>query len=187
MARSGRRPDSRDVQPQFGELTKMTKSDWRNIAELIGISAIVASLVFVSVQLGQDRRAALSGVSQSSASSHTELQIAIADNAEILAKSNRGDELSEADMIVMNALVAAMHRQVVTDTLERRRLGASGETVTWLFASWLIENPGAREVWIMQRERLLQSSEQGLPDGALIQAYTNEVRTVLDKLEKSRR
>jgi hypothetical protein len=164
----------------------MTKPKWKDIAEFVGITAIVASLIFVSVQLGQDREVALSVIRQSGASSHTELQIAIAGHAETLAKSNRGEELSEAEMIVMNALVAAMNREVVTEQLERRVFGSSGEIVTIIFASWLYENPGARATWMKQRENFLLSVEHVLPYEAVAQQYTNEVRKMLKIIEESR-
>lgn len=44
----------------------MRKTDWKDIAELVGIVAIVASLVFVGIQLRQDRtlaRAELAAIS----------------------------------------------------------------------------------------------------------------------------
>jgi hypothetical protein len=164
----------------------MTKPNWKDIAEFVGITAIVASLIFVSVQLGQDREVALSVIRQSGASSNTELQIAIASHAEILAKSNRGDELTEAEMIVMNALVSAMHREVVTDQLERRTFGSSGEIVTVIFATWLYENPGARAIWMKQREEFLLSVEQILPDEGVARQYTDEVRRMLEIIEEPR-
>lgn len=164
----------------------MTKSDWKSIAELVGIAAIVASLIFLSVQLIQDRQAALSGVSQNAASNYTELQVAIAYHAEVLAKSNRNEDLTEAEKIVINSLVSAMHRQAASDALERRRLGATGEVVSWIFASWLHDNPGALDVWNEQRDRLLVTTGNVSPDGGVINRYTDEIRTLLDLMDESR-
>ena len=165
----------------------MTNPNWKNIPEFIGITAIVASLIFVGVQLSQDREVALSGVSQSGASSYTEIQIAIADHAEILAKSNRGEKLSDSELIVMNALVAAMNRHVVINTIERRKFGGTGNTGIVLFASWLYQNPGARAVWTKSREDILRNVEHALPGRAEVGQYTNEVLEALERIEKPRR
>ena len=37
----------------------MKKTDWKDIAELIGIAAIVASLIFVGLQMKQDQQIAV--------------------------------------------------------------------------------------------------------------------------------
>ena len=72
----------------------MANTTWKDIAEFVGITAIVASLVFVGIQLNQDREVALSEVAQFSAATYAELQIALAEHSEILAKSNRQEALT---------------------------------------------------------------------------------------------
>ncbi len=54
----------------------MKSTDWKGIAELAGIAAIVASLIFVGVQLRQEQQIALAEKSQSSSANRTELDLA---------------------------------------------------------------------------------------------------------------
>ena len=58
----------------------MKKSDWKDVAELIGIAAIVASLIFVGLQMKQADTIAMSGIYQERALSVRENVTATAAN-----------------------------------------------------------------------------------------------------------
>ena len=161
----------------------MTKSHLKDLAELLGIVAIVASLIFVGMQLRQDLATALSGTSQSAASNYIELQIAIAEHAESLSKSNRGDDLTEQEMTALNALVRGMHRQAVTDVLERRRLGGGAIVPQAIFVSWLHRNSGAKRIWLSQNLEVTQDLGRLIPFEGVSRTFYEEIRKALDELE----
>jgi hypothetical protein len=151
--------------------------------QVIGIFAVVLSLIFVGIQLRQDHATALSGTSQSGASNYVELQIAIAEHAESLSKSNRGDDLTESEFTALSALVRGMHRQAVTDVLERRRLGGGGDIPQAIFASWLHRNPGAKEIWLSQGAESVEDVGRVAGDEGVLRLFFEEVEQALDKLE----
>ena len=162
----------------------MTKPTWKEIAEFVGMTAIVASLVFVGFQLKQDRDVALSEVKQFSTSTFADLQIAIADHAEILAKSNRGEKLNESEIVAMDALIDAINRQVVTDAIESRLHGGTGNSSIAVFAVWLHRNPGARAIWMHQRSEISQGAEKISSDLVFIRRLYDEIFDALILLDQ---
>ena len=163
----------------------MNRMKWREIAELVGIGAIVASLIFVGLQLRQDRQAAFSEIRQSSASIFADIQIAIAEHADTLAKANSGEQLSESEEIALMALVFALHRQVVTDIFEGRRQGGTEEAAVVVFALWLHRNPGARSIWMIQREEYGLAVEQISDEFVFIRNLYDEILEVLQNLDET--
>ncbi len=61
----------------------MKSVDWKGILELIGIAAIVASLIFVGMQLRQDQKVALAEINVASESSAAMLDLAVTENIDI--------------------------------------------------------------------------------------------------------
>ena len=79
----------------------MKKTDWKSIAELIGIAAIVASLIFVGMQMRQTHEIALATLYQMRSDATRELRNASLDPSrmhELLFYSSADAELSEGDM-----------------------------------------------------------------------------------------
>ena len=91
----------------------MAKTAWKETAEVIGIGAIVASLIFVGLQMQQDRllkRAELGAVTQEFSSS---IELTLADSAVSAAwvkMLERPEDLSAEEMIQVNSVLAAMRR-----------------------------------------------------------------------------
>ncbi len=63
---------------------------WKDVLELIGIAAIVASLIFVGLQLKQSQDIALSA---SILASRVETNSSISDHSDVWAKGNSGADL----------------------------------------------------------------------------------------------
>ncbi len=66
---------------------------WKDVLELIGIAAIVASLIFVGLQLKQSQDIALSELSASILASRVETNSSISDHSDVWAKGNSGADL----------------------------------------------------------------------------------------------
>ena len=78
----------------------MKPIDWKSIAELIGISAIVVSLIFVGVQLQQDRDLAQVSSYGSVAESTNGLSELVQSNSEVWVRGLSGEELDDAESAV---------------------------------------------------------------------------------------
>ena len=163
----------------------MDRLNWRAVAELMGISAIVASLIFVGVQLRQDREVALVGIGQAGSSTTAEIRVAVAENADVWAKSNNGESLTDAEKLVMENLIESWFRQSVTDALERRRIGEEGGLSTAIFAMMLYKNPGARQIWMQLRDDNVRLLNQIRPNAKFYGALYDEVLSDLKLLDQA--
>ena len=84
----------------------MTKQSWRTVAEIFGLAALVASLIFVGIQLQQDRAFARSELGSQSFEyfNRIDAMIHAADFAPIYLKMIQSpNELTNEEMIRINA------------------------------------------------------------------------------------
>jgi hypothetical protein len=167
----------------------MKKTDWKSIAELIGIAAIVASLIFVGIQVRQERQIAAAANAQSTSAARAELDFAFAEHAEILVKSNAGIELSETEHEILSTLVGASWRMTIIDYIENRRLGIDDPRFfTDFYAVFLYTNPGARAIWENESEESIRYMSQLNPNSVglrPIKARVVENLELLDKLNQT--
>ena len=83
----------------------MQSINWKGLVEIFGISALVASLVFVGLQLQQSQDIAIAETFLSILDSELEVLHATNENAEIWAKANGGSQLTDAETVVFENLV----------------------------------------------------------------------------------
>ena len=82
----------------------MANLEWRKTAELVGIASIVASLVFVGLELRQAQRLALAEVYQARASMAIEVQSAYAQSERLqdaVAKMISGESLTPKEELLI--------------------------------------------------------------------------------------
>jgi len=112
--------ESRYYRPEFDHANEllMKSRNWRDIAELVGIAAIVASLVFVGIQLRQEQIIARSELTSQSFHLQFALQQSLmnADLAKAYAKMLGGDEeLSLDEKIQIDNLLAAARTMYIRE------------------------------------------------------------------------
>lgn len=144
----------------------MKKTNWREFAELIGIAAIVASLIFVGFQLRQDGR--IAQAERLAAQQILDLEITrfIDDRAEVWRKGLAGEEQSENDQISFEMISYALFRQQANEYRTRFFLsGVEAELAVRTYAFFLYQNPGAR-AWFdkLVGSRVSADRAYGLPD-----------------------
>ena len=91
----------------------MRKTAWKDTAELIGISAIVASLVFVGMQMKQSQDIALSQASQARTAMSIETLISTTENPNYISavakgRSGRRDALTIEEQVTMSQYAIAV-------------------------------------------------------------------------------
>lgn len=126
----------------------MSQTKWKHIAELVGISAIVASLIFVGIQLKQDRDLAIAEATIASFSHIMELRNQRFEYIEIWNSGNAGSELNADQGAIYRELIEGAHQSafMVWSSLDRAGLG-SVEFAVSDFAGFLYRNPAARREW----------------------------------------
>ena len=127
----------------------MRTTNWKDIAELIGIAAIVASLIFVGLQMRQEQKIALAEFYDSTLTSRFELYESIKDDAGIWLAGSSGQELSDEERAKFELLVHQLNDAWIFNYMGLREL-QSDEEVEFLvnrFARILYNNPGVLEAW----------------------------------------
>ena len=134
----------------------MKKTDWKDTAELVGIAAIVASLIFVGLQMKQAQEIAYSELDVSLLGIQAESTNLISTNSDVWVRGNAGEELSSAEAAVFNNLVALLNTRWFVEYRHATQLGRTdiAETIKYAWSAFLYQNPGARQVWQAREENL---------------------------------
>ena len=132
----------------------MQNLGWKSIAEALGIAAIVASLIFVGLQMRQSQEIAIAETYMSILSSEIEVRNAVSEHASLWKKANSGAALDEAEAVIFGNIVANLSSEAHRSMNQLRRLGHTGAARSQVhsFASFLHQNPAARQVWTVQSE-----------------------------------
>jgi len=88
----------------------MQKTGWKDIVELIGITAIVASLLFVGLQMKQSQQIALSAIYQARSDSSMAIRMAPLESQTLLSartkqRNGKGDVLTAEEQTAIRSLL----------------------------------------------------------------------------------
>jgi len=164
----------------------MKNRNWKDTAELIGIAAIVGSLVFVGLQMRQAEELARLELGYALLGPGHEMRSTIAAHPQVWRKGNLGDELDPDEMIVYEQLIESMWLQTYWEVASFRKLGSVRDVAAHGFAAFLFANPGARKAWESTRDGGRNIREQlDLPflntEGGI--GIVSTVRADLEKLD----
>jgi hypothetical protein len=126
---------------------------FNEVAELVGIAAIVASLIFVGLQMKQASDIAQNEVSLGVYATRIEINNEMSEHADIWIRGSRGDELDETEAYIFGNLIQNLNSQAFWGTGMRAQLGEdeTSSVEIYNFARILHENPGARKAWMEWR------------------------------------
>jgi hypothetical protein len=121
---------------------------WKAIAELVGATAIIASLVFVGLQLQQEQRVASVEASFNLTESYYEQGNGRIENAAIWVKGNAGvNDLSPTEAAIYVALIQKEWAHAYWTSYAMQKLGSEQNVGVHDFAGFLHRNVGARLTW----------------------------------------
>src|SRR5262245_44075389 len=144
----------------------MKFQNWKDTAELVGTVAIVASLIFVGLQMRQTGAIARGQMYSNQLENALAAYSLIADHPDIWVRGKRGDELNPADAEIFHQQVLGFTDQAYYEVMEGDLLGfGSSERVLDItdFAGFLYENPGVRRDWQAEERRLRQIRHVVMP------------------------
>lgn len=164
----------------------MPPTDWKGIAEIIGISAIVASLIFVGLQMKQTDDIARYE-RYSNAMNPYELTNSLSENPEIWLKGCAGDELSAEDWFTFVNLVDLVTvrrnaRWEINRLIDAQSQSAPNVAI-FRHALDLYSNPGMRQAWQARATIRDQTGYYFEGERAQQLSFTNEVRKALKQIE----
>jgi len=123
----------------------LNKVDWKGTAELIGLAAIVASLIFVGLQMRQDQEIARAQALVDASAVVTDLNQFIVNNKEVWIKGLDGAELSLEDNLTFRALCRANFLRKIAHWERANRLDVGNpDFIAQGFAFQIHVYPGLR-------------------------------------------
>jgi hypothetical protein len=174
----------------FGD-SAMANVKWKDTAELIGIGAIVASLMFVGLQMRQEQVIARAQSLNEYIATGVDYRIAISEYSDILVKGNSGAQLDEVELHRLQMMMEAAEDRIFLQSMATRPLGFQLSTAELKFASFLYRNPAARVAWLqivddMERYvdplRTPESLARTKADGS--SAFRERIKAHLAKLDE---
>ena len=159
----------------------------KEVAELVGVGAIVASLIFVGLQMRQTAAIARGQMYSNQLENALAAYATIADHPDIWVRGKRGDKLDPADAEVFYQQVLGIADQAYYEVKEGDLLGFdTTERVLDIadFAGFLYENPGARRVW-QDEERKLREIRRIFIPGEQRSTWADQVNEMLLTIEKA--
>ena len=91
----------------------MASKNWKHAVELVGIGAIVASLIFVGLQIRQEQDIAVAQLLMEATARGVELSQLMSENREAWEKGLRGEELSDLDYATFASIADAYENHVL--------------------------------------------------------------------------
>jgi hypothetical protein len=132
----------------------MNTTHWKDVAELIGIAAIVASLVFVGMQMRQDRVLARSELGAGSFESLASLRLELTspDFAETYAKVlEQPDQLTTAEQLQVNGYLDAVKLLIIRECyLKERGVFTECAVIVREYGPFFFGNRYAQSWWRLQ-------------------------------------
>ena len=123
----------------------MTSRNWKETAELIGIAAIVASLVFVGLQMRQEQEIAIVETRGDVTAAMIGLADTLKGNGDIWKKGLDGGPMTDAESIEFQSLVKVVESQLFTLWSRWSRLGpVNPELAAQEYAYAIYVHPGLR-------------------------------------------
>jgi hypothetical protein len=165
----------------------MKKSpSWRDLAEAIGVAAIVASLLFVGYQLRLDAQIARAEVSGAFVSRTITMNQENLPYADLIAKANRGDALSEAELYRLDSIVNNMILNIRFLNIQGRRVGEIGSSTNELvFSAHLFRNPGLRAAWERVDSNMREFVDPFRTPESLARTYQSGSGALRDRIEQN--
>jgi hypothetical protein len=162
----------------------MKSPNWKFLAEFVGVTAIVASLIFVGLQVRQDREIAVSQnmLSIVEAKKHwVELMTA---NSSIWVKANSEMVLTPEEREIYRSMAHALEVQFFVDWFRARQVpGANtADTFAYEFAWKLDTNPGLLIYW---QQKLDEWELQYEYTGVEFYEWSDSVNRALDHIRGS--
>lgn len=161
----------------------MNLKSLRDLIEVVGLVAIVASLIFVGIELRQSRAIAIGDGNLSNAEIQIETNNAINEHSAIWIVGNSGEVLSDEDTVIFQNLVRnkAIHAFMEYARLDQVEFYEAAEAINAEFSVFLFENPGARQIWLKQEGFIQQHFEVPVSK----QAWIGSIQSNLAQLDRS--
>ena len=165
----------------------MNFKKFNEVAELVGIVALVASLIFVGLEMRQSQKIALAEIEASFVSASVELERLISDNSEVWARGIADEELDDSDAVIFESILVALSNRNWSMQHQMRLVdrGEMADQNVHKFAAFLHRRPGLRRAWA-EREANMKADRDLLDPWAasLTSSYLEMIVSDLSVLDQ---
>jgi hypothetical protein len=161
--------------------------DWKKTAELVGILALVLSLIFVGLQMKQANEIAYMELDTAMTGIAVDIADLVATNPGVWVKANAGEELTAAEHAIFDKAISAMNLRVVVMSAQASQLGRDdiGSLVRRDWAAFLHQNPGARRAWLSREDNLIKYRQLAAPDEEDFSGWRDSIQAELAILDQA--
>ena len=166
----------------------MRSLEWKETAEIIGLFAILATLIFVGMQLQQQEEMLDLELRNSMLSNYVAINEQIIAHPDIWLRGNTGENLDAAESVIYESLLTNFNDYYFHWYESFIELAPeSSEQMLSMYAGFLARNPGAYRVWI-DREQQIDADRTAVDPKETVTSdwiETLEVRIALIKASQS--
>jgi hypothetical protein len=140
----------------------MKPAQWKDIAELIGIAAIVASLIFVGFQLRQESEISVREGSSDFVNVSIEMANLFSTNRDVWLKGLNEEDLTDREQMTFNALVRVFYVYRVNQFMRQSLSVTMADTpqdIPRYVAFYLYQYPGLRQTYEQQLTKIQMMNE----------------------------
>ena len=165
----------------------MKSTNWKDFAELIGIAAIVASLIFVGLQMRQAEVIARSEMNASVLANRIEMHAAIIEHPDIWERGNKGEKLEEDESAIFSRQVFIVNDEAYFSIQQSIIWGKSevADLDAAIFAAYLHENPGAQRVWRAREDMLKNYRSQVVPSEQITSDWIQRIESYMALFDRT--
>ncbi|MDJ0655793.1 MAG: hypothetical protein QNJ40_16630 [Xanthomonadales bacterium] len=165
----------------------MINLDWRKSVEIIGVLALVISLLFVGLQMKQTNEVAFLELDTAMVGTAVDIAELISSNPDVWVKGNAGEELTASEQAVYIELLSAMNTRLVVMESHAYQLGRDeiSHLIRRDWAAFLHQNPGARRAWLSREDKLIQYRRLAAPDAEDFSGWRDSVLSELEALDSA--
>lgn len=167
----------------------MKQAKLRDWLEIIGILAVVVSLVFVGLQIRQTQDIAISDMQWNSIIAEIESRSAIYKYPDIWAKGNAGKTLTPTEAVIYSTLIRDFNSVQFYRVSNFLKITGDESALGIIISDtsgFLFDNPGARREWNALRDTFRRHREPHIV-GELRSPFEEQVRAQLAVLDEMRR
>lgn len=164
----------------------MKKIDWKDKLELIGIFSILASLIFVAMQLKQQEDLLQLEMRNYMVDTSVAVSDSIIEHADVWNRGNAGKELDSVESAVYKLLLTNFNDWHFQQSQIFKEIEPDAEDqVLAMYAGFLSENPGAYQAWI-DRENKLNAHRRALdPTETVTSDWIENIDAALEMIRAS--
>jgi len=160
----------------------------KDIVEIVGAVAIIASLAFVGIQLRQSQNIAVAEGYATIFSTQIEIGNSIKEHVNIWRRGTSNGDLTEDESAIFAILVNQVNESKVMGYVYMGGIEGydAAEFQVKEFAAFLYQNPGARKAWDDRESSLIKYRTLLSDDGTYSSSWTDRVHARLVILDREK-